>query len=273
MYQVAVLTPIYKSAISNDEQISLSSYKKHLSNYDHFAIIPSKLFGKSISQFRADKIVKFPDFYFKNIYGYNKLLLSKELYSAFSAYKYILIAQLDAIVFKDELESWCSKEFDYIGAPWSERYRTDRGTKFELVGNGGFSLRNVQSALRVLSQKVSPYNDYSIGYPPRWWYWKRVRRVMLFLGSIRKCLPNISIEKFLNIHFNANEDIFWGVHAKQFDPLFKVAGVDDALRFAFESNPRSSFEKIGKRLPFGCHAWAKYDRKFFGEMGLLNSLE
>lgn len=272
MHQVAVITPIYKSEISKDEQISLSSYKKHLTNYDHFAIIPSDLIGNSTSQFKSDKIVKFSDFYFKNIYSYNKLLLSEELYSAFSGYKYVLIAQLDAIVFKDELELWCSKEFDYIGAPWSQRFRTDSRKDFEIVGNGGFSLRNVQSALRVLSKKVSQHPDYTIGYPPRWWYWKRVRRLMLFLGSIRKLLPNITIENFLDIHFNANEDIFWGVHAKRLDPLFKVAGVDDALRFAFESNPRGSFEKIGKKLPFGCHAWAKYDRKFWDEV-LLNTLE
>lgn len=271
MHQVAVVTPIYKSEISEDEQLSLSSYQNHLANYDHFAVIPEGLHGKSIKNFKSYKIVRFPEFYFKNIEGYNKLLLSKRFYSSFSKYKFILIAQLDAIVFKNDLALWCCKEFDYIGAPWSDRYRTDCGANFEMVGNGGFSLRNVQSALRVLSKKVSQHNDCTIGYPPRWWYWKRVRRIMLFFGSIRKFLPNITVEKFLNVHFSANEDIFWGVYAKRIDPSFKVSGVDDALRFAFESNPRESFEKIGKKLPFGCHAWAKYDRKFWDEV-LLNNL-
>lgn len=34
------------------------------------------------------------------------------------------------------------------------------------------------------------------------------------------------------------------------------------LRFGFEMWPSQSFERAIDRLPFGCHAWAKYDRSF-----------
>jgi Protein of unknown function (DUF5672) len=43
----------------------------------------------------------------------------------------------------------------------------------------------------------------------------------------------------------------------------RVATVEDALQFSFETCPRECFEMNGRRLPFGCHAW-EYDRAFLG---------
>ena len=59
----------------------------------------------------------FNDTYFESIYGYNQLMLNVEFYEAFSK-KYILIYQTDAFIFKDDLNYWCEKDYDYIGAPW-----------------------------------------------------------------------------------------------------------------------------------------------------------
>jgi hypothetical protein len=44
-----------------------------------------------------------------------------------------------------------------------------------------------------------------------------------------------------------------------------------ALEFAFESDPAGSYERIGKKLPFGCHAWAKHDRTFWERMGAVEA--
>ena len=46
-------------------------------------------------------------------------------------------------------------------------------------------------------------------------------------------------------------------------PEFKVASLEQGLRFAFEASPRTCFEMNGGRLPFGCHAWGRYDREFW----------
>jgi hypothetical protein len=62
-------------------------------------------------------VESFPKRYFENIEGYNELLLSASFYERFLDTKYILIYQLDAFVFKDELQEWCDKGYDYI-APW-----------------------------------------------------------------------------------------------------------------------------------------------------------
>lgn len=59
---------------------------------------------------------------------------------------------------------------------------------------------------------------------------------------------------------NYNEDLFWGA---QKSIKFQVAPVDIAIDFAFERPVGLLFEKNNYCLPFGCHAWMKYDFNFF----------
>jgi hypothetical protein len=60
-----------------------------------------------------------------------------------------------------------------------------------------------------------------------------------------------------------NGDFFWSDRAVEYVPEFKVASLEEGLEFGFECGPRLCFERTGHRLPFGCHAWARYDRKFW----------
>ena len=57
-----------------------------------------------------------------------------------------------------------------------------------------------------------------------------------------------------------NEDVFWGA---QNSATFKVAPVDIAVDFAFERPVRLLYEKNRNKLPFGCHAWMRYDFAFW----------
>jgi len=61
--------------------------------------------------------------------------------SKYSENEYILIVQNDSFVTNKEL--WCSEflEYDYIGAPWTEKSASEWGIP-NRVGNGGFSLRS-----------------------------------------------------------------------------------------------------------------------------------
>jgi hypothetical protein len=58
-------------------------------------------------------------------------------------------------------------------------------------------------------------------------------------------------------------DIFWSDEAVHYYPEFKIADVATGLRFAFEVSPRVCLERNHHQLPFGCHAWARYDRAFW----------
>jgi hypothetical protein len=163
---------------------------------------------------------------------YSRLLLSRELYERFGAYEYVLLHQLDALVLRDELADWCARGLDYVGAPWFPTADVDFVNE-PAVGNGGFSLRRVDAFLEVLSV---PGVEREAA---RW-----------VKGKSRS-------------PFEKHEDLFWSFEAARYRPEFRIASVEEALGFAFEVEPRRAFELAGRRLPFGAHAWARYDRAFW----------
>ncbi|RYD89321.1 MAG: hypothetical protein EOP54_25805, partial [Sphingobacteriales bacterium] len=168
----AVVIPFYKPGLSPNEMVSLQQCFKVLANHPIIAIKPEGLvLPTDTDAFKFKDVISFDNSFFKGIAGYNRLMLSAELYGAFLNYDYILIHQLDAFVFSDDLKEWCGKDIDYVGAPWiaprrtrnklpflkaSLRYYLYRYVKLKKtglshfnqlenrVGNGGFSLRRVK---------------------------------------------------------------------------------------------------------------------------------
>jgi hypothetical protein len=258
---VAIVVPIYKKEIAREESISLKHLIHFIGQHDKYFVVPKRL------ETNRDgfAIKTFDNRFFTSAAAYSSLLLSRELYETFSEYKYILVYQLDCLVFSDELEAWCETDLDYIGAPWF-RSKTDPAEGFSRVGNGGLSLRKVKSFLAVIdSQKcfgkpVSHWGDFfsnslddiqSLPMPQR--YLKKLKVVR----EIRKGA------QWYTSRYSLNEDRFWSDRAKLFYPDFKVAPTEVAVRFSFERFPRYCFEKNSHQLPFGCHAWSKYDRAFW----------
>ena len=106
------------------------------------------------------EVVEFDDRCFESRDGYSRLLSSKEFYNTFSGYGHMLIYQLDAWVLRDELSEWCGSGYDYVGAPWCHLCRMGKGgcggyESSGFVGNGGFSLRNVDAFRELL-----PYDTF-----------------------------------------------------------------------------------------------------------------
>ncbi len=60
-----------------------------------------------------------------------------------------------------------------------------------------------------------------------------------------------------------HEDIFWAFEAPKMATNFRIPEPREALDFSFEMAPRYCFNVNSGRLPFGCHAWPKYDREFW----------
>ena len=157
-----ITIPIYKEY---PKQIEIESFKQVLTilyKYDiaifTYRELNINVYKEIAQEFKKKISVKYFDQeYFNNgTYGYNKLMLSKEFYSNFLEYEYLLIYQLDAWVFKDELDYWCDKGFDYIGAPLFE-YKINKGViqfskNMQGVGNGGFSLRKIDYCLELLNK-------------------------------------------------------------------------------------------------------------------------
>ena len=60
-----------------------------------------------------------------------------------------------------------------------------------------------------------------------------------------------------------NEDLFWAEVIPNNFPDFKVPRPTEALKFSFEVNPEILYQLNNEQLPFGCHAWWKYNLNFW----------
>jgi len=268
--EAAVAIPVHKSGLTPDEEISLASCRRQLGDRTIFLVLPQGLPEPSW-KLRSDRLVRFPSGFFTYPYGYNSLLMSRDFYGAFTGFDYVLVFQLDCLVFRNELQTWCDRKFDYVGAPWFDDYLTP-GEKRWSVGNGGFSLRKVSAALEVLSLPVVRGSLYPVpmpGHPQpagRAWLAANLRRRLrqhLRLWTVEDELANCS----------ENEDRFWSFVAPRLLSGFRIPEPELALRFAFEAQPRECLAKTGGDLPFGCHAWSKADREFWEEVLLREGSE
>ena len=254
---VAVLVPFYQSCLTADEELSLRHLRHFLGDYDKYLVSPRSL-DPNLPDF---EVMKFKDKYFTSVYGYSRLMLSADFYRTFVDYEYILIYQLDALVFSDQLTEWCRSDFDYVGAPWLKNQAAPT-EGFAGVGNGGLSLRKVQSMLHVLRSPgvvidAKSYWEEFCGSHSRWeqtlnLHKKYLKRLSIFNGV-----------SWYSRHPYDFEDVFWSKFASTLWPEFKLAPIKAALNFSFELAPRYCFEQNGYQLPFGCHAWNKYDREFW----------
>lgn len=258
-----VVIPVYKSSVTAAEEIALRQCRHVLADHPRCLIAPD---GLALENYLAIDnqlyVERFESLFFQNVDGYNQLLLSRFFYLRFIKFSHMLIYQLDAFVFRDELLQWCEKHYDYIGAPWFPDYAESfQGTPAYAVGNGGFSLRRVEAALRVLTHlKIlkgpmeiwQEYRQHFEGLS----FWLRIPKIIL------KIFGHQNNSKFFLKNYISNEDIFWGEIAPKWYPDFRIPDTDTAARFAIECDPRYWFERHGS-LPFGCHAWLRYDPSFW----------
>lgn len=232
----AVVIPVYRSTPLEDEKIALDRCARVLGGHPIIFAAPHSLDLSSYDQ-PGWAVERFTDEYFAGLAGYNRLMLKPEFYERFNRFRYILIYQLDAFVFSDQLEAWCARGYDYIGAPWLDTflYRVVfhispwllprvllRNGLRDPVGNGGFSLRRVAACTDALGKLERRANRWDI-----------------------------------------NEDYFWSFYAPYKLGRFKIAPPADASAFALELNPASGLARNSGRLPFGCHGWGRSERDFW----------
>jgi hypothetical protein len=248
MQLASVLIPLHKAQLSDLELKSLSQVYRVLRAYPLVIVKPDSLDVSGILQaFPGISTCSFADAYFKGIENYNRLMLSTSFYERFLESEYILIYQLDAYVFRDELSEWCAKGFDYIGAPWLEKpvYRLplisgymhqlhqwkirwgklSKQSLYNKVGNGGFSLRKTVSHYRATQVHKETITCFLTQKHSHFFY----------------------------------EDVFWATQV----PEFHYPEVREALRFSFDKYPAYCYLLNEKQLPFGCHAWYKRKMKHF----------
>lgn len=165
----------------------------------------------------------YPDRFFQSVQSYSRLCLESFFYETFKKYKYMLIYQTDAFVFRDNLKKFCDMNYDYVGAPWPWWFAREFPMRCKhRVGNGGFSLRRIDTALKILRHK-------------------------------QEILRNCSFSQRL---LDA-EDLFWTYCDMLGIESFHVPDEVTALSFSTEGFQEKWLSRCKKEtLPFGCHSWS-----------------
>lgn len=162
--QAMVVVPVYKTEPNAHEAISWKRCLEVFATHPIALVAPE---GLDVTAYvppgRAEaeriRVVRFDPGFFRSLSSYSDLMLSAGFYRAFASYEFILVHQLDVFVFRDELANWCARGWDYVGAPWEwcewipeAKHQWPPATRDNVVGNGGFSLRRVSTALKVLAE-------------------------------------------------------------------------------------------------------------------------
>ena len=251
---VTVVIPIYTLRLKHNELLSLRQCFNVLGKHDIAVVKPYSLDVSGLAgliggnpKFRVEE---FDDSYFAGREGYNRMMLSAEFYSRFLTSRYIFIHQTDVYVFRDELEQWCLKGYDYIGAPWLPAVGDVEGLNIPRwfvydcrrlngkltpgfhsinlkykVGNGGCSLRHVAHtyhAACILATSIAKVAAYSS-----------------------------RTENF--------EDVFWSVRVNELSPgTFRIPPYTEAVRFSVESHPDMAMRLTGGELPMATHSFFRH---------------
>lgn len=260
--EVVIVIPVYRSDPKKEEIASLKQCFSILGHYDIVLLTYQGLicdaYDRVAKEFKIElKHVFFDESFFGSVEGYNRLCLDRMFYNRFIDYEYMLIYQLDAWVFRDELSHWCSKGYDFIGAPWFKKVKDQFSYDFsEFIGNGGLSLRRISFCLRALNYKRPIFS----------WKW--------LLNKSGSCNLLKFLPKSVGVHNNRNWFVMKedkpAINEDLFFSFFKYSymnchfpNLEEALKFSFEVHPSYMFELNHKVLPFGCHAYRKYEYDTF----------
>jgi hypothetical protein len=128
--------------------------------------------------------------------------------------------------------------------------------------NGGLSLR-----------RVSPFLDTLTGCRTR--HLKSFRELLDLYRSEYTGYSFRKINTFYQQHmgsqntlghtidtYDLNEDVFWSLEASRLKS-FRIPDPLTSAKFSLETEPRFWNQHLAGALPAGCHAWWKYDLKFW----------
>jgi hypothetical protein len=265
--EICVVIPIYKEVLNEYEVQSVLQCVKVLSDYSIHFVCPKGLdigfYKENFS--RIEDFTYFNKHYFEDLSGYNRLMLSVGFYKSFDKYQYMLVYQTDCYVFKDELVDWANKGYDYIGGIWFEDYHGNPklGAKLWYPGNGGFSLRNIEKMISILSSRA-PLKDLKqlieeekirLNKEKKGFFKSFIKVPFMVLGY--KNSFNYFAKKNM-----VNEDVFFMEASLKYKKL-NVPMVSEAVPFSWDRSPSFLFGKLG-HLPFGCHAWYREDHCYKG---------
>ncbi len=263
MNKVVIVIPIHKSTPTKNELASFVQCYKILGNHPIRIVAPEGLDVSAYTDLVSDAQFVFIDpHWLSSIEQYNKLKISLYFYNLFKDYEYLLTYELDAWVFRDELLYWCDKGYDYIGAPWFEDWCDGNSKEFLPGGNSGFSLRKVSSIRKIIKRRIKLSRlrevlDRPINFKPL------IKFRIYFYKVIMKVKDRSNVVYLLRQWERSKEDYLWSYLVPNAFTDFIIASPHISLKFSFEVQPDYLFQLNNYQLPFGCHAWEKFNKVFW----------
>ena len=253
-----VVVPWHPHPASEEERLSLRSIHRFTAGTELVVATPD---ASSIPpHLTPSRVEVFPAAYFETFLANNRLMTSEVFYARFEGYDQMLFVHADTLLLKpvapllETLYPW-----SYVGAPWIGR-RPDGSLFLEAVGNGGFSIRRVPDFLDALRGSSRPSM-------PKYTTKRKGLALWLFLlvcdglGISRE-----RVSHFMNRH-EILEDVYWSKVAQSLSRRFTVAPIDQARAFSYEAHPAYVHEQNGGTLPYGVHAWWRFDAAFVRQLG------
>ena len=128
------------------------------------------------------------------------------------------------------------------------------------IGNGGFSLRRTKTFINCFKEKK---NLFSFSETQ-----KRIHGFSIIKRLILTVMMQFGFRNnfiYYNSNWKHNEDVFWSIFLKDTLLEFSIPSIPECIEFSFERFPSQLYTINNFRLPFGCHAWEKYEFKNFWE--------
>lgn len=222
-----IIIPIYKDILVDKELMCLNRNINIFKDKEICFIHPKSLNIQFYLRFNVSRFEAFDDSCFNSIESYNRLMVDINFWDRFNEYDYILICQTDAFVFYDDLERWVNYGYDYIGAPWMDHiFDKHVGDLFHNVGNGGFSLRKVNTYIKILERNNNLVN-----------------------AALKNCIY---------------EDVLLSLFFKKEKIELNIPTYDIASEFSIETT--RFLDKSNLKLPFGSHKLWHHDNKLFEDL-------
>ncbi len=243
---VVVIIPIHMEEPTELEKISLQQTLTVLHKYPIVFQAPLHLDTSWYIDYCKGKAeVSIERFDWKGHEAYGLLHTSDFYYKRFLKYEYMLTCHLDAFVFRDELDYWCSLGYDYIGSVIYSTKFIMKDTFLKIVttftnpeyfGNGGFALKKTRTFYKITS-RFKLYIDL--------YHWQRRMRKRGFY-----------------------DDLFHSTHYPKLSSSFKAAPKHLAEKFGADfviwneaDLPFSNADQSS--LPFGIHGWIKNQNEYW----------
>ena len=263
--RVAVVIPHWSCKLSSSLDYSLQLCYSVLGKHPIFYLTKKSEDVHLLDQYR-DRIefLQVDDTCLDSNDSYNKFLMSPEFYRLFERFEYILIYQLDVVVFEDRLLEWCDKGYDYVGPPMFQG--DEPHSVLWQAGNGGFSLRKVSSFLELLtSRKVfKKFEQFrQLRAELGLLYLVTLRIMLQFSNSwLTGYFPGLFRVLYIKTSRCIHEDGYFAFFAEFFIEKWAMPTAEESASFAYDRCPRTAHAINGFKTPFGCHAWEKFDKAF-----------